>query len=66
MQTLPLPDASSVSATQKRIVFVVAAVLFWLCFLTAAMPVYASGGAEVIQTATTLNELLAGMATWHG
>jgi len=66
MQTLALPDASSVSVTQKRIVFVVAAVLFWLCFLTSAMPIYATGGAEVIQTSATLKELLAGMATWHG
>jgi hypothetical protein len=66
MHASSLPSASSVSATQKRVLFVIAAVAFLLCFLTAATPVHAGGGAVITQSSAILNELLAGMATWHG
>ncbi|MCB0113083.1 MAG: hypothetical protein KDD84_03315 [Caldilineaceae bacterium] len=61
MQTHAVTAVNQTAALRKRIFFVVAAIVFWLCYLTAVTPVHADIDESVMPQAP-----VAGMATWHG
>lgn len=65
MQKITILSQSKPSAMQKRIFFVLAAIVFWLSFLAAVTPVNANLNLPTGE-APVVGQPIAGMATWHG